>query len=309
MSRSSSLRHPPIENWRTMEAALPDKKNPASWALAAIAWRLRYVRHLVKSYLLRAGRSYLERQGYGTYPLAKKDSLAALTVKESQYYTQWSAPCPLFTPWAGHPDFQKLYEGIEAHTLVSPERCYTLAGLARHSLHLDGDFAECGVFKGGTALLLCRVLQNHRLTANPNKTLYLFDSFEGLPHENPSHDNVYGKGTFAIDSVESVKQLLSDFRSFTDFRKGWIPETFHGLGDRRYAFAHIDVDMYQSALDCCRYFYPRLVTGGVLIFDDYGFPAARGEKDAVDEFFADKPESPITLLTGQSLVIKLPEPQ
>ena len=41
-----------------------------------------------------------------------------------------------------------------------------------------------------------------------------------------------------------------------------------------------------------------------MIFDDYGFPACRGEKDAVDEFFADKPEKPITLPTGQALVIK-----
>jgi O-methyltransferase len=283
-----------------------ERKNPASWAVAAVAWRLHHVRRVTKSYLLKRCKSYFERQGYGTYLVAKKDYLAALTVKEAQYYTQWCAPCPLFTPWAGHPDFQKVYEGIEPHTLVSPERCYTLASLARHSLHLDGDFAECGVFKGGTALLLSRVLDNDRFVTGKAKTLYLFDSFEGLPREDGSHDIVYREGNFPVDSVESVKQLLSDFRSFIDFRKGWIPDTFQGLDDRRYAFAHIDVDLYQSTLDCCRYFYPRLVPCGVLLFDDYGFPAARGEKDAVDEFFACKPESPITLLTGQSLVIKLP---
>jgi O-methyltransferase len=268
-----------------------DRKNPASWAVAAVAWRLHHVRRVTKSYLLKRCKSYFERQGYGTYLVAKKDYLAALTVKEAQYYTQWCAPCPLFTPWAGHPDFQKVYEGIEPHTLVSPERCYTLASLARHSLHLDGDFAECGVFKGGTALLLSRVLDNDRFVTGKAKTLYLFDSFEGFPK---------------VTTMYTGRGLLSDFRSFTDFRKGWIPDTFHGLDDNRYAFAHIDVDIYQSALDCCRYFYPRLVPGGVLIFDDYGFPAARDEKDAVDEFFADKPEYPITLLTGQSLVIKLP---
>ena len=283
------------------------KRNPASWAVEAVAWRVRHARYLSKSRLLRLCKSFLERQGYGTYLIAKKDSLAALTVKESQYYAQWCAPCPLFSPWTGHSDFQKLYQGVEVHTLVSPERCYTLASLARHSLHLDGDFAECGVYKGGTALLLCRVLQSGRLTTGKGKTLYLFDSFEGLPRENKSHDNVYGKGDFAIDSVKSVKELLRDFRDFTDIRQGWIPDTFQGLRDRSYAFAHIDVDLYQSTLDCCRYLYPRLVPSGVLLFDDYGFPAGRGEKDAVDEFFADKPETPITLLSGQSVVIKLPQ--
>ena len=49
-----------------------------------------------------------------------------------------------------------------------------------------------------------------------------------------------------------------------------------------------------------------MVAGGVLLFDEYAFAAARGEKDAVDEFFADKPESPITLPTGQAIVLKVP---
>ena len=103
-----------------------------------------------------------------------------------------------------------------------------------------------------------------------------------------------------------MKQLLHDFRNVFDIRPGWIPNTFSGLENNRYAFVHLDVDLYQSNLDCCKYFYPRLVPGGVLLFDEYGFPAARGEKDAVDEFFSNKSESPITLPTGQAIVIKLP---
>ena len=69
---------------------------------------------------------------------------------------------------------------------------------------------------------------------------------------------------------------------------------------------HVDVDLYRPTLDACEYFYPRLVPGGVLLFDEYGFPAARGERDAVDEYFADKSESPIVLPTGQAIVLKLP---
>ncbi len=93
-----------------------------------------------------------------------------------------------------------------------------------------------------------------------------------------------------------------------EIRRGWIPETFRGLENNRYAFAHLDVDLYQSTLDCCKYFYSRLVPGGVLLFDEYGFAPARGEKDAVDEFFGDKPESPITLPTGQAIILKVPSP-
>ena len=250
--------------------------------------------------MLSLSRRYLERRGYGVYRTPAADLAAAATVKESQYYTQWCAPCRLFTPWAGHPGFQAVYEDVEKYSLVSAERCYILASLARYAARLGGGFAECGVYRGGTALLLCRVLKNSR------KTLYLFDSFQGLPQENGEHDNKYVKGTFAAESVESVRELLKGFEGMIDIRPGWVPDSFAGLEDNRYAFVHIDVDLYQSTLDSCNFFYPRLVPGGILLFDEYGFPAARGEKDAVDEFFADKQESPITLPTGQALVLKLP---
>ena len=228
------------------------------------------------------------------------DTIAALTVKESEYYTKWSSSCPIFTPWVGHPDFQEIYKGAEQYTIVPPDRCYILVSLARYTTHLRGDFAECGVFKGGTALLLCRVLKDI------GKKLYLFDSFKGLPKGDEEKDKYFREGQFSNESVESVQQLLHDFRNIFDIRQGWIPNTFSGLENNCYAFVHLDVDLYQSTLDCCKYFYPRLVPAGVLLFDEYGFPAARGEKDAVDEFFANKPESPITLPTGQAIVIKLP---
>jgi hypothetical protein len=119
-------------------------------------------------------------------------------------------------------------------------------------------------------------------------------------------DPWFSEGQYCAESVQAVEELLSDFRRMIDIRCGWIPETFSGLEDNRYAFAHLDVDLYQSTLDCCKYFYSRLVPGGILLFDEYAFAPSRGEKDAVDEFFADKPESPITLPTGQAMVLKVP---
>jgi O-methyltransferase len=165
---------------------------------------------------------------------------------------------------------------------------------------LSGQFAECGVYRGGTALLFSRLL------SEANKKLFLFDSFEGLPEANKAYDKHYGKGDFADTSLESVRQVLKDFHHFIEFRQGWIPSTFEGLADQRWAFVHVDVDLFQSALDCCEYFYPRLVSGGVMVFDDYGFAMTRGDKDAVDQFFLDKPEPPLVLPTGQAVVVKLP---
>jgi O-methyltransferase len=253
-----------------------------------------------------ACKSLLHRLGYeiravGQPVVDNVDFKAALTVKESQYYVRWLGPCPLFSPWLGHPDFQAVYEGVKPYTLVSADRCYVLINFARYARHLPGDFAECGVYRGGTALLLGRVLG-----ANGGKRLYLFDSFQGLPKMDQEKDPWFTEGQYSAESVEAVEELLRDFRSKIDVRPGWIPDTFRGLENNRYAFAHLDVDLYQSTLDCCKYFYPRLVPGGILLFDEYAFAPARGEKDAVDEFFADKPESPITLPTGQAMVLKVP---
>ncbi|HEX2228037.1 MAG TPA: TylF/MycF/NovP-related O-methyltransferase, partial [Candidatus Binatia bacterium] len=145
-----------------------------------------------------------------------------------------------------------------------------------------------------------RVLKKHKTK------LYLFDSFAGLPKVNQEKDRWFNEGEFCAGSVEHVRQLLSPFKNFVDIREGWIPQTFQGLDNNSYALVHLDLDIYQSTLDCCNYFYPRLVTGGILLFDEYGFAAAEGEKEAVDEFFADKAESPIAPPTGQAFVVKLP---
>jgi O-methyltransferase len=256
-------------------------------------------------YIKRGTKSLLHRFGYEILPLRPAeaedtDFPVELTGRDSKYYTRWSTPCPLFAPWVGHPDFQKIYDGAAAYTKVPPHRCYMLISLAQYATHLKGDFAECGVQNGGTALLLSRLLKGR------DKTLYLFDSFKGLPKPNITKDYYFQEGQYAADSIDSVKQLLFDFQDFINIREGWMPGTFAGLENNAYAFVHVDVDLYQSNLDCCEYFYPRLVPGGVLLFDEYCEAVAHGEKDAVDEFFADKPESPIALPTGQGLVLKTP---
>jgi O-methyltransferase len=248
-----------------------------------------------------AAKSLAQRLGYEVHRAgASRAELAARTAPEGEYYRWFAAPEPVFSPWEGHPDFEALFDGAESHTIVSRDRCYILASLAGYASRLQGDAAECGVYNGGTALLLCRVL------SGSGCCLYLFDSFQGLPEVDPDKDRWFHAGQYAAGDVESVERLLADFDDIIEIRRGWIPETFAGLEDKSYVFAHIDVDLYRSALDCCAYFYPRLVPGGVLLFDEYGFADAQGEREAVDEFFDDKPESPITLPTGQAIVLKLP---
>lgn len=206
---------------------------------------------------------------------------------------------PNYSPWlAEDSDFSRLKQQIDSFTLVSSDRLWTLHSLAQQATKLKGEFWECGVYKGGTAYLLAHV-------AAAKNTLQLFDTFVGMPKTHPEYDH-HRQGDFADTSLTSVQDRLSAFSNIK-FNQGFIPDTFTEHQQCRIAFAHIDVDIYQSVFDCCSFIYPRLVSGGIMVFDDYGFPSCPGARKAVDLFFSDKAEVPLVLATGQAIVIKLPE--
>lgn len=217
-----------------------------------------------------------------------------LSIPDGEFYV------PLFSPWKGYGEFGEYLQLAKPYTLVSPDRLYVLYSLAQSALHLRGDFWECGVYRGGTARMLATLLARN---ACPGKKLFLFDTFEGMPETDPQVD-LHKKGDFSDTSLASVKGAVGN-PDHVEFRPGWIPETFRGMHDSHIALAHIDVDIYQSIWDCCEFIYPRMEPGGAMIFDDYGFPSCPGARKAVDEFFADKLETPIVLPTGQALAIRM----
>jgi O-methyltransferase len=206
---------------------------------------------------------------------------------------------PLYSPWLGEEPFETLYRAVRPHTLVSRDRCFVLWRTLLQARHLSGDVIECGVFRGGTALLAARTLAGE----NPPPALHLFDSFQGMPGDVARHEH-FAPGDFDRTSVRQVENLLSAYPA-ARMHVGFIPETFAGLEVPAIAWAHVDVDLHQSVRDCIDWIYPRLSAGGYIVFDDYGFPSCSGARRAVDEAFADKPESPLCLPTGQCLVVKL----
>ena len=102
---------------------------------------------------------------------------------------------------------------------------------------------------------------------------------------------------------DTVRHNLSGLDDI-EFHRGWIPERFAEVADRRFSLAHVDVDLYQPTLESMEFFYPRLSAGGILVCDDYGSRKCPGAYKAVNEFMADKPEGVLHLPTGQSLVYK-----
>ena len=203
---------------------------------------------------------------------------------------------PTYSPWES-PEFKSIYVDIRPYTEVSIDRCWTLYQMIRQAMHAAGDVMEAGVYRGGTARMLRKRL------VGSGKRLYLFDSFDGMKTVSSAFDR-HKAGDFADTSLEGVQDVVGR-DSFIDYRKGWVPETFAGLESSKFCFSHIDLDLYQSVSDCLKFVYERTSPGGVIISDDYGFPSCPGARRAVDEFFADKPEFPLALVTGQALVIKL----
>ena len=76
--------------------------------------------------------------------------------------------------------------------------------------------------------------------------------------------------------------------NFVKFYKGWIPERFKEVENKKFQFVNIDVDLYQPTYDSFEFFFPRLVEGGVIHCDDYNISQFPGCKDAVDEYLKDK---------------------
>jgi len=194
-------------------------------------------------------------------------------------------------------DFIEYYERycgtVNYHAL---DRKYTLDQLMKLVSAVEGDTVECGAFKGASSYLICRRI------AGSKKTHHIFDSFEGLSKPGPEDGSHWHGGEMASDEA-MIRGTLRDFDCVV-YHKGWTPEKFHEVEDRRFSFIHIDVDLYQPTLDSLAFFYPRTTSGGIILGDDYGFITCPGQKKAMDLFFSDKLEEIVALPTGQGFVIK-----
>jgi O-methyltransferase len=207
-------------------------------------------------------------------------------------------PYPVLRLWERDLPFNDLWQQIAARTLVDQVRCFMLYQYAHHVSGLPGAIAEVGVYKGGTGRLLAQAV--NRVA----KDIHLFDTFYGMPPTDPIKDPCYKEGDFGDVTIDDVTAYLRDCAR-VHIHEGYFPTTAATLAHQHFCLIHVDVDIYRSVMDSCSFFYPRLVPGGIMVFDDYGFDCP-GAKMAVDEYFADKPERPCYLPTGQCTVTRLP---
>lgn len=177
--------------------------------------------------------------------------------------------------------------GLE--TLLDYQRLSMLSAAVEVTQNVDGDIIEFGSFKGGSAGFFLRKM-------DISKTLHVFDSFAGMP-EVSRDDNFHKAGDFSDTMEERVRKGLSSIAPNFEMHVGFFSQTLNELqsSDLNFCLAHIDADLYESILDSLAFTYPRMVRGGIMIFDDYGAPSCEGAKKAIDEFFSDKPETVVSL--------------
>jgi O-methyltransferase len=148
-----------------------------------------------------------------------------------------------------------------------------------------GDYAELGTYRGYSA----RIIFDH---IAPATSLHCFDTFEGFAKRDTSAERRSTgyrvvDGAFGDTSLEAVRRYISAEEHASEatlyLHKGWFPDTFAGLEGRWWRFVHLDADLYEPMIRALELFYPRTVTGGVIVCHDYNNKYV-GVKKAVDEF-------------------------
>lgn len=211
-------------------------------------------------------------------------------------------PEATYSPWIDDGDFLETYESVSQNTLVDLYRSYELWGLVRETSHLRGDILEVGVWRGGTGCLMAK--QAQRL--NPTAQVFLCDTFKGVVKAG-DRDSVYKGGEHADTSIDTVRQLQTSMGlSNIELLEGIFPEaTGEQIQNNQFSLCHIDVDVFESAKHVTEWVWPRLVRGGIIIYDDYGFPTCEGVTSLVNERLQGPEAITIHNLNGHAVVIKI----
>lgn len=217
-----------------------------------------------------------------------------------------SFPSANYTPWQGDDAFLKIYTQIKTNTLVDIYRCYELWQLVQkaQSLNPAAAILEVGVWRGGTAGIMAQQLSN----VNSKAILYLADTFSGVAKAG-ANDNFYTGGEHSDTSQYIVEDLLKNKSQYPHFKilKGIFPDdTANKIPvNEQFSLCHIDVDVYDSAKDILEWVWDKLIPGGVVVFDDYGFHSCTGVTKLVDAYRGHSDRQIIHNLNGHALMIKI----
>ncbi len=203
-------------------------------------------------------------------------------------------------------DDAKLISVISKYSMTPRIRIYNLLQALRHikQKNIDGDFVECGVWRGGNIILFKKFLENE--LKNSNKKIFAYDTYEGMNQPSEEDYNLTSKlsakillkkeknknsNIWGVSKIEDVKKNISEnVESLNDinFIKGEVEQTLNDEKNLplKISILRLDTDWYLSTKKELEVLYGRVSSGGIIIIDDYGH--WNGSKKAVDEFFSNK---------------------
>ncbi|MFL5382969.1 MAG: TylF/MycF/NovP-related O-methyltransferase [Longimicrobiaceae bacterium] len=198
------------------------------------------------------------------------------------------------------PAFTSLFADCHHLTMTSPERMYALYKAVEYLVRnrVPGDLVECGVWKGGSSMMMALALAHF---GDTTRTLYLYDTFAGMPAPGEADVDAEGRESastwermqrdghneWCYSPLDEVKANLARTGYPADrvvYVQGKVEDTIPGTRPERIALLRLDTDWYASTRHELEHLYPALVPGGVLVLDDYG--AWQGARHATDEYFA-----------------------
>jgi O-methyltransferase len=198
------------------------------------------------------------------------------------------------------PVFIKLYSECQPFSFTSIEPLYSLYQSVQYivSNNIPGDFVECGVWKGGSAMLIAKTLLQLGVT---DRKIYLYDTYEGMSEPSAkdvdfkdesadkllnSSDKFDEKSMWCYSSIDEVKNNLVSTNYPAQnlvFIKGKVEDTIPQSIPSKISLLRLDTDWYESTYHEFVHLYPLLSLQGVLIIDDYGH--WKGAREATDNYF------------------------
>lgn len=182
-------------------------------------------------------------------------------------------------------------------------RVHIACWAATHAAKLPGDFVECGVNTGIFSLAVCDYIDFNAT----GKNFWLFDTFCGIP-------------TDQISPAEAARNRANENRHYPEcyelarasfarypravLVRGKVPDTLGDVSIDEVAYLHIDMNIAYPERAAIEHFWPKLVRGALVLFDDYGWLSYEAQKLTLDEFAAANGTMIATLPTGQGLMIK-----
>ncbi|WP_417517172.1 TylF/MycF/NovP-related O-methyltransferase [Minwuia sp.] len=205
------------------------------------------------------------------------------------------------------PEFAEIFEQVGDYTMTTPDCVYALFNATRHIVQQDipGDFVECGVWRGGSAMTMALTLKLFGVT---DRRIWLYDTFAGMvkPEEidvrqRDGSDTIKrwemqqkdDHNAWAYAPLDEVKRNM-DATGYParniDYIQGTVEETIPQTMPEKIAMLRLDTDWYRSTLHELNHLYPVLSSNGFLIIDDYG--AYEGARQATDQYFDEQGNRP-----------------